>query len=533
MKRTKLLHNLQPLLFGCITGVVCGAVIALFLVCSRIVISFAFSVYSLERTPLAIACTLILVILCCLITAVLQTLVPAAKGSGIPLAEGCARGMLKVKWLRTAAALIAGSLLAFTCGMPLGSEGPSIGVGGLIGDGVGRAAKKPVQLRRYLITGGASSGLAVAFNAPLTGVAFALEETHRKFAPGILLAAFSAVVPAIMISQLLFWGFGHIPYLNSLGINYGMTVLPFLAQVKYTSVGALFTVCGVAAASGILCALLAAAFNCCIFLLGKLFGKINNAAIRLLPAFMLTAICGLCIYSVVGSGERTFEHVFDGTFGHATVNTAVGMLILLVVLRFAMTATASGSGATGGLFLPMIAIGGILGTIIAKAAMAMGMSAEYAPNVIMLTISAFFAASVRAPISALAMSVELTASFANLLPCAVAVGIATAIAAILRSAPLYDKMMEDLYNQTVRDNDDVTVKGVVHAKSFICGRRIRDVLWPHNSLVTDLCRDGRDLVPDGETVLQEGDELTVRAELVNKQAFIDQIQDYVITRNRN
>ncbi|MDE6618625.1 MAG: chloride channel protein [Clostridiales bacterium] len=525
MKRSKLLHNLQPLLFGCITGIVCGAVIALFLVCSRIVISFAFSVYSLERTVLAVTCTLILVILCCLITAVLQILVPAAKGSGIPLAEGCARGMLRVKWLRTSAALIAGSLLAFLSGMPLGSEGPSIGVGGLIGEGVGRIAKKPVQFRRYLITGGASSGLAVAFNAPLTGVAFALEETHRKFSPGILLAAFSSVVPAIMVSQLLFWGFGHISYLNSLGIGYGMTVLPFLAQVKYTSVGALFTVCGIAAASGILCALLAAAFNCCIFLFGKLFGKINNAALRLLPAFMLTAVCGLCIYSVIGTGERTFEHV--------SVNTAAGMLILLVVLRFAMTATASGSSATGGLFLPMIAIGGILGTLIAKAAMAMGMSAEYAPNVIMLTVSAFFAASVRAPISALAMSVELTASFANLLPCAVAVGIATAIAAVLRSAPLYDKMMEDLYNNTVTDSDDVTLKGIVHAKSFICGRRIRDVLWPHNSLVTDLCRDGRDLVPDGETVLQEGDELTVRAELVNKDAFIEQMQDYIITRNRN
>ncbi|MDE6201260.1 MAG: chloride channel protein [Clostridiales bacterium] len=525
MKRTKLLQNLQPLFFGCITGIVCGAVIALFLVCSRIVIGFAFSVYSLERTPLAVACTLILVLLCCLIMAVLQMLVPAAKGSGIPLAEGCARGMLKVKWLRTAAALIAGSLLAFLSGMPLGSEGPSIGVGGLIGDGVGRMAKKPVQFRRYLITGGASSGLAVAFNAPLTGVAFALEETHRKFAPGILLAAFSAVVPAIMTSQLLFWGFEQLPYLRGLGIHAGMTVLPFLAQVKYNSVGALFTVCGIAAASGILCALLAAAFNCCIFLLGKLFGKINNPALRLLPAFMLTAVCGLCIYSVIGSGERTFEHV--------SVNTAVGMLILLIVLRFAMTVTASGSGATGGLFLPMIAIGGILGTVIAKTAMAMGMSAEYAPNVIMLTISAFFAASVRAPISALAMSVELTASFSNLLPCAVAVGIATAIAAILRTSPLYDRMMEELYNQTAKGSDNVTIKGVIHAKSFICGRRIRDVLWPHNSLVTDLCRDGHDLVPDGETVLQDGDELTVRAELVNKEAFIDQMQDYITTHNRN
>lgn len=525
MNKTRLLHKLQPLFYGCITGIICGAVLALFLVCSRVVINFAFSVYSLERTPLAIACTLILVLLCCLITAVLQMLVPAAKGSGIPLAEGCARGMLKVRWLRAAAALIAGSLLAFLSGMPLGSEGPSIGVGGLIGEGVGRIGKKPIQFRRYLITGGASAGLAVAFGAPLTGVAFALEETHRRFSGGILLAAFSAVVPAIMISQLLFWGFGHIPYLNGLGIHFGMTTLAFLAQAKYTSVGALFTVCGIAAAAGILCALLAAAFNCCIFLFGKLFGKINNAALRLLPAFLLTAVCGLCIYSVVGSGERTLEHV--------SVSTAAGLLVLLVVLRFAMTVTASGSGATGGLFIPMIAIGGILGTLIAKTAIALGMDAAYAPNVIMITISAFFAATVRAPISALAMSVELTASYTNLLPCAVAVGIATAIAAILRSAPLYDKMMENLYNQSLSGGDDVTVKGVVHAHSFICGQRIREVLWPHNSLVTNLCRAERDLVPDGETILQEGDELTVRAELVDKEAFIEQMQDYIITRNRN
>ena len=525
MKQTKLLHNLQPLLFGCITGIVCGAVIALFLVCSRIVISFAFSVYSLERTVLAVTCTLILVILCCLLTAVLQTLVPAAKGSGIPLAEGCARGMLKVKWLRTAAALIAGSLLAFLSGMPLGSEGPSIGVGGLIGEGIGRMAKKPVQLRRYLITGGASAGLAVAFNAPLTGVAFALEETHRRFSPSILLAAFSSVVPAVMVSQLIFWGFGHVPYLSGLGIKSGAAALHALTQTGYKSLADLFKVCAVAAVVGILCALLAAAFNGSIFLLGKLFGKIKNPTLRLLPIFLLTATFGLCIASVVGTGEVTFDNV--------SVATTAGMLILLLIMRFVMTVTASGSSATGGLFLPMIAIGGILGTIIAKVAVYCGMSAAFVPNVIMITISAFYAASAGAPISAIVLSVELTMSFANLLPCALAVGIASAVAAVLRTAPMYERMMEALYEQTELIDNDIVVTGVIPSGSFICGRRIRDVLWPHNSLVTELSRDGVGIVPDGETVLAEGDVLTVHAEKIDEQAFTEQMRDYIITRNRN
>ncbi|MDE7165262.1 MAG: chloride channel protein [Clostridiales bacterium] len=524
MKHTKLLHAVQPLLYGCITGIICGAVIALFLVCSRVAISFAFGVYSLERTPLAVICTLMLVVLCCLLVAVMQALNPSCRGSGIPLAEGCARGMLKVKWLRTAAMLIAGSLLSFLSGMALGSEGPSIGVGGLIGDGVGRIGKKPIQFRRYLITGGASAGLAAAFNAPLTGIAFALEETHRKFAPGILLAAFSAVVPAVMISQLIFWGFSHVPYLNGLGIKSGAAALHFLAQAKYDTIADLFKACGVAAISGIACAFLAAAFNICIFLLGKLFGKIKSTTLRLLPSFLLTAAFGLCLASVVGTGEVTLEHV-------SIVSTA-GMLILLLFMRFVMTVTASGSGATGGLFLPMIAIGGILGTIIAKTAVCCGMSAAYVPNVIMFTISAFFAASAGAPISAIVLSIELTMSFANVLPCAVAVGIAMAVAAVLRTSPLYERMMEDMYKQSAIGGDDITVTGIIPAGSFIVGRRIRDVLWPHNSLVTDLNRDGVAIVPDGETVLLEGDALTIRAEKVDKHTFTVQIQDY-ITHDRN
>ena len=522
--RQKILRTFTPLFYGCITGIICGAFIALFLVCARIVTEFALGVYSLDRTPLAVVCTIILVILCCLTMAVLQKLNPSCKGSGIPLAEASARGMLGAKWLRTAATLIAGSILSFLSGMPWGSEGPSIGVGGLIGDGVGRAAKKSAVFRRYLITGGASAGLAVAFNAPLTGVAFALEEAHRRFTPTILVAAFGAVVPAVMVAQLIFWGFGHVPYLNEMGIREGMAILSFLNQAKYNSISSLFIVCGIAAACGVITAATAALFNCCIFALSKVFGKIKSNTFRLFPAFALAAGCGLGLAQSIGSGEATFAGV--------SISTATWLLFLLLIIRFIITAIASGSGATGGLFLPMIAIGTILGTLIAKTAVLWGLDPAFAPNVIILCISAFFAASVRAPISAIAMSVELTASFSNLLPCALAVGIATALMGLMRISPLYERMMEDLYHATAPKGVDITVKGVIPEHSFICGMRMRDVLWPHNSLVTELNRNGVELVPDGETVLEQGDIITVRAENVRTEYFYEQIKDY-ITHNRN
>lgn len=515
------IQKLYPLVFGCLTGAICGGILALFLTCSRIVISYVFGLYKSADTPLAIVCILILVILCCFTAAVLQTLCPSAKGSGIPLAEGCARGMFKVKWLSAAAALVGGSLLSFLCGMSLGSEGPSIGVGGLIGDGVGKTAKKSDELRRHLVTGGASSGLAVAFNAPLTGITFALEETHRRFSPDILLAACSSVVSAVLISQLIFFGFGHNAYLNGIGIHAGFSALPFLAQAKASSVTDFFTLCGIAVLCGAVCGAIAISFNKIIFALSKLFSRVHSAVLRLLTPFLLTAVFGLSLYLTVGSGEAMLDAI--------STNTAFWLLFVLLIARFVMTATASGSGVTGGLFLPMIAIGGLLGTIAAKTCVICGMDETYAPNIIMLCIAAYFAASVRAPVSAVALTMELTASFVNLLPCAIAVAVGMILADFTKTAPLYEHVMEEMQKSTfARESaDNPTVRGAVVIESAIVGKRIRDILWPYNSLVTELVRDGKNIVPDGETELAVGDRLTVCAEHIDVDEFRVQMSEYI------
>lgn len=520
-KRASLIGKLRPLGYAFITGAICGAAITLFTVCARIVTSFTFSAYNDRAAVLTAVCIAILVILCCLLAAVVQTLIPQSRGSGIPLAMGSARGMLRVKWLRSAAGLIAGSMLSFAAGVGLGSEGPSIGLGGLIGEGVGRAGKKPVEFRRGLITGGASAGLAVAFNAPLTGVAFALEETHKRFSPSILISAFAAVIPAVLVSQLLLLGLGKTALGAEYGIGAGQCALPFLAQTDYASFIDILCVCGVAAACGVACGILAAAFNRGIFLLSKLYGKIRRPLWRLLPTFALTAALGLAFGKCVGSGEATLAHT--------DITTSAWIVTALLIARFALTVSASGSGTTGGLFLPMIAIGGLFGTLAAKAAVACGISEAYAPNMIMLSVGAFFAASSHAPISAIVMTAELTASFTNLLPCAVAVAASVCVAALLGSKPLYERMTESLYESTETPPDGKTIEamGVVPLGSVICGKRIRDILWPYNSLVTALDRNGRDIVPDGETTIESGDRLTVRAEKVQSETFFEQISEYI------
>lgn len=529
----KALHNnygsrrIRTLLFGCLTGAVCGGVLSLFLICARVVLSYTFGLYAEADTPLAVVCLLILILLCCFAAAVLQTLFPSSKGSGIPLAECCARGMLRVKWFSSAAALVGGSLLSFLCGMSVGGEGPSVGVGGLIGDGIGRAAKTSDELRRHLITGGASSGLAVAFNAPLTGITFALEETHRRFSPDILLAACSSVVSAVIVSQLMFWGFGLIDYLNALGIHAGFTVLPFLAQTRAESASDFFTLCGAALLVGTVCGAAALAFNRAIFALSNVFKRVNSALLRLMSPFALTAVFALSLRLSVGSGEAMLDAISH--------NTAFWLLFALLAARLVTTVCASGAGVTGGLFLPMIAIGGLLGAIAAKTCVIIcGMNEIYAPNVTMLCIAAFFAASVRAPISAVALTLELTASFANLLPCALSVVAAMILADFTKTAPLYERMMEDLQKSASSGaGTNPTLRGVVQERSAVDGKRIRDILWPYNSLVTELKRNGTDIVPDGETTLCVGDRLTVRADRVDEVAFREQMREYMEIDDRS
>lgn len=525
-KIKRIYRTVRPLLFGCVTGIITGVVLSLFLICSRIIISFAFGMYRAADTPLAVVCVIALALLCCLLSAIIQDLVPHSKGSGIPLAEGCARGMLRTSWLKSTAALIIGSFLSFASGLPVGSEGPSICTGGLIGDGLGKAAKSD-ELRRYLITGGASAGLAVAFNAPLTGVAFALEETHRRFSPGILVAAFSTVIPAVAISRLLFWAFGHSAYLSSLGIDAGTTILPYLAQASYSGVADFFSVCGIALICGIACAGLATLFNYVVFALGGIFGKIKNSALRLLPVFALTVICGFSFSVAIGSGEATLETLFEDT------SPTLWIIFAALAVRFVLTALAGGSGASGGLFLPMIAISGLFGTIAARLCVMCGLPNEYIPNIVILCIASFFAASVRAPISAVAMAIELTASFANLLPVTVAVGIATAAAGIMRSAPLYERLMENIQASefVAATAKDMTAECTVKEDSPVCGKRIRDVLWIYNSLVTSLDRQGTYIVPDGETTLTAGDKLVIRAERVSPDEFISVLSEYVTVEN--
>ena len=106
---------------------------------------------------------------------------PQAGGSGIPQIKGVILGVLRLRWLRVLWVKLVGGIVGIGLGLSLGREGPSIQIGAVAAQGMSRLFGRTRMEERYLITAGASAGLAAAFNAPLAGVMFALEELHRNF----------------------------------------------------------------------------------------------------------------------------------------------------------------------------------------------------------------------------------------------------------------------------------------------------------------------------------------------------------------
>ena len=92
-------------------------------------------------------------------------------------------------------------VLAIGSGLALGREGPTVQMGGAIADGISRAMKVSPTDRLTLTAAGAGAGLAAAFNAPLSGLVFVLEEVQRDFRPAVFGAAFVAAATADVVAR--------------------------------------------------------------------------------------------------------------------------------------------------------------------------------------------------------------------------------------------------------------------------------------------------------------------------------------------
>lgn len=523
-------HGVQLMAVGIVTGIMAGIVVTFFNIAAELFSKYSKDVYLLVREhPQFLPLLFVALAIIAFAIATLTKFVPMMRGSGIPQTEGASRGLLELEWYKSLPSMAAACLVCIISGLTAGAEGPSMFIGATCGEGTSKILRCTDMEKRYQITGGACAGLAVAFNAPLTGITFAFEEAHRRFTPAIFICAFSSVLSAIITRNGLF----ELMNMPITSVFQSFT----LVQIPLKSYG--FVVLA-ALASG-LCGL---GFYALCMLSKKLFGKIKtkNALVtnylKLLFPFVFAGVFGLISVSVMGGGHSFIESL--GTLGGSKEQTIASIfsspvvvtLILVLVMRVVATALNLGAGVPCGIFIPMLAIGACIGALVSKLSIAWGMSPLYADCIVMICMATFFTTIVKAPLTAIIMVVELTWQFTLLVPVVLGVSFGYMVNEVCGRRSLYDELLDGILDEQNVRLEKHTYITTVEDGSIAMHKPIRDVLWPSNLLIRTIKRDGTSIVPASDTVLQVGDELSIQAECVDFERFKASVNEIVKPRKR-
>jgi CIC family chloride channel protein len=343
---------------------------------------------------------------------------PYASGSGIPHVEAVLREEIPHTPFHLIWVKFFGGVLAIGSGMALGREGPSVQMGASVAFLVGRVFRRNWPDCRVLFAAGAGAGLATAFNAPIAGAVFVLEELVRRFEPHIAIAAVGASATAIAVARL-FTGDAADFYLNALAYP--------RAEAK-----PLFFLLGAAAG------LAAIAYN------RSILGGIALAErVPGLPAEWRAALIGTMVGTLawfapglVGGGDPITQRCLSGA-------ETLSMLPLLFLLRFGLGTLSYAAATPGGLFAPMLVLGAQLGLFFGLICQLAFPTFDIQPEgFAVVGMAAFFTGVVRAPLTGIVLVTEMTASVTMLLPMLGACFVAILVPTLLGDVPIYDALRE-------------------------------------------------------------------------------------------
>ena len=505
--RRRLGNGAQLVLVGVLTGAFAGVLVTLYTVLASMAEEFSRGYYGFFRdNPAFVPLLFLALALGAVIAGGIVRFLPYIRGSGIPQTEGSMRGLMRFSWYRSLTGMFAASLLCIFLGLSAGSEGPSILIGGSAGAGTSETLRRSALIRRYQVTGGACAGLAVAFNAPLTGIAFALEEGQKRFTPEVFVSSFVSVAAAVIVRNVLYAGF-RLP-VGAYFTTFSFAQADMLAPMFYVYV----------VFAAVLVALAGVAFYYALFAAKKLFAGIRfwKGVGKFLIPFLLAGAAGLVTANVMGGGHAFIASLGSGASGVERVFSSPLWATLLIVffLKFCVTVFNMGAGVPCGAFIPMLAIGAGAGALVSLLTARMGMPAAYADALIVICMAVFFTTLVRAPVTGVLLTVELTWNFAFLLPALIGVAAGYLIGDVFRLKPVYDRLLEDMLAEGgVGKTRPFAAEYAVTAHSPAAGRTLRDVLLPADVRITRVRRGEKLFIPDGNTALLAGDTVLAEGDL--------------------
>ncbi|MFL0196940.1 ClC family H(+)/Cl(-) exchange transporter [Clostridium sp. WILCCON 0269] len=344
---------------------------------------------------------------------------PMISGSGIPQVEGVILKKLEMTWYRVILGKLIGGITAIGLGFSLGREGPSVQLGAAVGQGISKLLKRTKVEEKYLITSGASAGLAAAFNAPLAGTIFSLEEVHKNFSPMVLVSAISSALSADFITSQ-FFGLKPVfnfSYIHPIPLKYYLYIVIFGIIIGF---------------GGVL-------FNIMLLKTQKLYSKQKFIPKEFNPAIplLISVILGLFLPEILGGGNNLIMAL---TLKHFSLI----LIFIFLILKFVFTMICYGSGAPGGIFLPLLTIGALIGYDYGSLFISiLHLDSFYMNNFIIMGMAGYFTAVVKSPITGIVLITEMTGSFNHLLSISIVAIIAYLVADKLGSKPIYESLLKN------------------------------------------------------------------------------------------
>ena len=513
--RNKFYNHISRFLFPClafsvITGVISSILITSFKILAELIVEVSVSAYEAIRTnPVWLPVLIVGAALVGHVASLILSASHSCKGGGIPTSVAAIQGIFSFRWLSAIFLLPISALLTFLAGLPLGTEGPCVQMGTAVGDGVSKCfgKEKNKGWRRYIMTGGASAGFSVATASPISAIIFAMEELHKHFSPILLsVASISVITAQITAKALAAIGIGDLNFLDVPELE----VLPAILFFAPILLGVISGICSI---------LFTQLYHRIDHIMRAILKKFS-VKIVLPILFSVVSIVGFFFANALGSGHSLINSLFTGGIAWYT-------LIFLFLFRAVGMILSNTSGATGGVFLPTLAFGAIIGALCANFMSSVGwIGEEYYILMVVLGITSFLGATSRIPLTACVFAIEGLGGIYNVIPIVIATTVSVLIVECSGLEDLTDKIIDAKLHKITKGKKpfDIEVPLTVNPNSFVEGKELRDVLWPNSCVVVAFKRAKP---AENHSVISEGDVVTVRYITYNPDATAKELNDLV------
>jgi len=360
----------------------------------------------------------------------IKNIAPAAKGSGVSQIMGFLRHKKVPMNIKEGLVKLASGIIAIGSGFPLGPEGPSVQMGGSVAWQMAKWLRAPTAFRRVIVAAGGGAGIAAVFSAPLGGFVYAIEELLNSARPVVLLLVLITTFIADSSADII-QALGLDPKAGGFDFNLGFLIQKeYDPSVFFLPVDFIYLVL-----LGIIIGIFAELYSRYVLLmqnLGKKWYK-NKFVLKM-------SICGLILGGIYAFLPSTFHNLDELQKIIAEQNTSIGIALLAVLVLFITTGLAAASGAPGGLFYPMLTLGGSIGLIMGGWA---EIATGHAPSTyIFAGMGAFVAGCSRTPITAMFLAFALTKNLLIMKPVLISCITSFLIARAFNEESIYERQIQ-------------------------------------------------------------------------------------------